>query len=82
LGSKRKDLANIDSQGLLHFSAQDWIRTNAGYQLFIDYVCQVCVVKSERAKKCAGSSYFFSVSTYQSKYRISFDFFGFIQHDK
>jgi hypothetical protein len=36
--------------------AQDWNRSNPGYQLFIAGVCQICVVKSERAKRCAGSS--------------------------
>ena len=31
------------------FCARDWNMTKPRYQLFIDYVCQNCVVKSERA---------------------------------
>lgn len=55
---------------LIAISARDWIRTNPGYQLFIDDVCRNCVVKSERASVRASSTYFFSVSTCQNKYKI------------
>ena len=42
---------------------------NPRNQLFIDEVCQNCVVKNERASMCGSSIHFFSVSTCQYKYK-------------
>jgi hypothetical protein len=71
-----KEKGNPTKNCLILLCARDWIRTNPEHQLFIDNVCQICVVKSIRARVRASFAYFFTVSTCLDKYKTTSEIFN------